>query len=137
MSTVTPRQHLTRPTIGATSLRRLAAGVTALMALIYLLIFAGALSIGPATSGDLGILGVAGVVFAGMALLLWFVDKPLILGVVAAIQVPIFAMYLAIAPEREPSFEVWGVSLRVLQVVVVVSLLAALARGLRGRGAQR
>jgi hypothetical protein len=137
MSTLTPRPHLTRPRTDATTLRRFAAGVTGLMALIYLLIFAGPLSIGEATSGDLGILGVAGLVFAGMALLLWFVAKPLVLGAIAAVQVPIFAMYLAVAPERDPSFELWGVSLRVLQVVLVGALLMLLARELRGRGGER
>jgi hypothetical protein len=137
MSTLTPRPHLTRPSIGATTLRRVAAGVTGLMALIYLLIYTGPLSIGEATSGDLGILGVAGLVFAGMALLLWFVEKRWILGVIVAVQVPIFAMYLAIAPERDPSFEFWGVSLRVLQVVLVVTLLTLLARQLRGHGGER
>jgi hypothetical protein len=137
MSTLTPRPHLTRPSFGAASLRRFAAGVTGLMALIYLLIFAGPLSIGEATSGDLGILGVAGLVFAGMALLLWFVDERWVLGVIAAVQVPIFAMYLAVAPERDPSFELWGVSLRVLQVVLVGTLLTLLVRGLRHRGGER
>jgi hypothetical protein len=137
MSTLTPRPHLTRPSVSATSLRRSAAGVTGLMALIYLLIFAGPLSIGEATSGDLGILGVAGLVFAGMALLLWFVDKRWVLAAVAAFQVPIFAMYLAIAPERDPSFELWGVSLRVLQVVVVGLLLTLLVRRFRDREGER
>jgi hypothetical protein len=139
MSTLAPRAHRTRPTIGATTLRRLAAGTTGLMAVIYLLIFAGILSIGEATTGDLGILGVAGLVFVGMSLLLWFVDRPLVVGAVAAVQVPVFAMYLAIAPERDPSFELWGVSLRVLQVVLVVLLLSAIASGRRDRreGRQR
>jgi hypothetical protein len=139
MSTLAPRAHRTRPTIGATTLRRLAAGTTGLMAVIYLLIFAGILSIGEATTGDLGILGVAGLVFVGMSLLLCFVDRPLVVGAVAAVQVPVFAMYLAIAPERDPSFELWGVSLRVLQVVLVVLLLSAIASGRRDRreGRQR
>jgi hypothetical protein len=137
MSTVTPHPHRIRATIGAATMRRLAAGATGLMALIYLLIYAGALSIGEATSGDLGILGIAGLVFAAMALLLWFVDAPLVLGLVAAVQVPVFAMYLAVAPERDPSFELWGVSLRVLQVVVVVLLLMSLASVLRGRREER
>jgi hypothetical protein len=48
-------------------------------------------------------------------------------------QVMVIAMYVAIAPERDPSFEIWGITLRVLQVAMIVVLVTLLVRAARGR----
>jgi hypothetical protein len=34
-------------------------------------------------------------------------------------------MYVAIAPERDPSYEVWGLTIRALSVLLVILLVAA------------
>jgi hypothetical protein len=93
------------------------------MAAIYLAIAVGMLSVGRAETGDLGILGVAGGVFGGLAVALLVVRRRWLWIGAALLQVPIFAMYLAVAPERDPHYEVWGVTLRVLQVALFVTLV--------------
>lgn len=107
-------------------LRGLAIGTSAGIALIYALIFAGVLSIGSATAGDLGILGLAGAVFAiiAAALLRWHA-RSLLVGV-ALLQVALAAMYVAVAPERDPHFEVWGLSIRALSVALLFSVVGLL-----------
>jgi hypothetical protein len=109
-------------------LRIVAAVVAAVMSLLYLAIFAGVLSVGRAETGELGILGVAGALFAVLAVLLWRLrSRPLWAGV-AALQVLLFVMYVAIAPERDPSYEVWGVLIRVLSVVLLGAVGTLFAR---------
>jgi hypothetical protein len=114
-------------------LHRAAATLAALNAVIYGLIFAGALSVGRADEGELGILGVAGIVYLVLAAVLWFVPRPLVWAAATAMQVMVIAMYVAIAPERDPSFEIWGITLRVLQVAMIVVLATLLVRAARGR----
>jgi hypothetical protein len=114
-------------------LHRAAATLAALNAVIYGLIFAGALSVGRADEGELGTLGVAGIVYLVLATVLWFVPRPLVWAAATAMQVMVIAMYVAIAPERDPSFEIWGITLRVLQVAMIVVLVTLLVRAARGR----
>ena len=40
--------------------------------------------------------------------------------------------YIAVAPERDPHYEIWGISLKVLQAITLVALLGLLAND-RGR----
>jgi hypothetical protein len=114
-------------------LHRVAAALAALNAVLYGLIFAGVTSIGRAGEGELGILGVAGIVYLALAAILWFVPRPLVWAAATVMQVLVIAMYVAIAPERDPSFEVWGVTLRVLQVAMIVTLVTLLVRAVHGR----
>ncbi len=123
----------TRAGAHAPSLHRAAATLAALNAVIYGLIFAGVLSVGRADEGELGILGAGGIVYLLVAAVLWFVPRPLVWAAATAMQVMVIAMYVAIAPERDPSFEVWGITLRVLQVAMIVVLLTLLVRAVRGR----
>jgi hypothetical protein len=44
------------------------------------------------------------------------------------------AMYLAIAPDRDPAFEVWGVSIRALSFVLVVVIVKLWLEARRDRG---
>jgi hypothetical protein len=46
--------------------------------------------------------------------------------------VDVAAMYVAVAPERDPAFEVWGLTIRGLSFVLIVLLVAAVAQ--RGGG---
>jgi hypothetical protein len=112
-------------------LHRLAAGVAAVIAVAYGLIWAGVLSVGRAESGDLGILGVAGGVFLVIAAALWFVRSRLLWIGVVLLQVLMGVMYVAIAPERDPGFEVWGITVRLLSLVLAGLLVAAMVRARR------
>ena len=60
--------------------------------------------------------------------------RPLVWLGATVMQLLVIAMYVAIAPERDPSFEVWGISLRVLQVAMIAVLVTLLVRRLRDRG---
>jgi hypothetical protein len=103
--------------------RRIAVAVALVIALVYLLIYAGVLSIGAAEAGELGVLGVAGLVFAGIALLLWRTSSRAVWVGVVGLQLVMGAMYVAVAPDRDPAFEVWGLLIRVLSLILVVAVV--------------
>jgi hypothetical protein len=107
---------------------RAAAVTTLVIAAVYGLIFAGVVSVGRAEAGELGILGVAGGVHLVLAAGLWVWPRRLLLAGTAVLQVLLGAMYLAIAPERDPSYEVWGLTIRALSVLLVILLVAAFAQ---------
>jgi len=104
---------------------RAAAATTLVIAAVYALIFGGVLSVGRAEAGELGILGFAGAVHLVLAAGLWVWPRRLLLVGTAVLQVLLGAMYVAIAPERDPSYEVWGLTIRVLSVLLVILLVAA------------
>jgi hypothetical protein len=135
MNTITTRPTTTAPTVRdrSTQLRRLAATTSAAMAVVYGLIYAGVLSVGRAEVGELGILGVAGAVFAVLAVLVWAVARPALWAAAAVLQVALAGMYVAIAPERDPAYELWGLTLRALSLVLLVALVALLVEHRRGR----
>jgi hypothetical protein len=114
---------------------RAASLVSTLIALLYLLIAAGVLDIGEADSGELGILGVAGGLHLVIAGVLWLRPWRWLLAAVLVLQLAMAAMYVAIAPERVPSYEVWGLTIRTLSGLLAVALVVALVSGRRsGRG---
>jgi hypothetical protein len=114
-------------------LQTIATAASALIAALYLLIFAGVLSVGRAEAGDLGILGVAGGVFVVIALLLWRLRSRVLWAGVAVLQLLLTAMYVAVAPERDPSFEVWGLSIRAVSGVLFVAVVAMLVASRQDR----
>ena len=128
MSTSTARRDLPRiaPKRAPDRVRGLAAVTAAVIALLYLAIYAGLLSVGRAESGDLGVLGVAGGLFAVLAIALWRIRSRLLWAGVAGLQVLLGVMYVAVAPERDPAFEVWGILIRVLSVILVAALVTML-----------
>jgi hypothetical protein len=132
MST-TISSHETTATRRETRLRRPAAVLAAGISILYLLIFVGVLSVGRAEAGELGILGVASGVFAVLAVLLWRVRSRLLWAGAGVLQALLTWMYVAIAPERDPSYEAWGLTIRGLSMVLLV-LLAGLLLGTRRKG---
>jgi hypothetical protein len=114
-------------------LHRAAAVTTLVIAALYALIFAGVLSVGRAEAGELGILGVAGAVHLVLAAALWVWPHQILLVGTALLQLLLAAMYVAIAPERDPSYEVWGLTIRSLSLVLVVLLAAAFVQVRRTR----
>jgi len=114
--------HIERRTVRLT-----AATASAAMALIYFLIGLGVLSIGGSASGetvDLTMFGYsAGLAFLILAALLFLTDRRWLWVVAAIFQVWVYVIYFAVAAGREPPFEVWGITLRVIQVVLLAGLL--------------
>jgi hypothetical protein len=123
----------TRAAVRRPALQRVAAAVAGLIALLYALLSAGVLEIPGASSEELGILGAAAGVFVVIAWMLWRWHSRILWIAVAGIQVLMGWMYLDIAPDRNPSFEVWGVTIRAVSVVLVVTLIALLLTDHRAR----
>jgi hypothetical protein len=100
-----------------------AAGVTAAM---YLLIGLGVVSVVDTASADAPPLfdfGVAaGAAFALGALLLVATDRRILWVLGAVLQVGIIVMYVAVSPQRTPPFEMWGIAIKVLQLVLLGAL---------------
>lgn len=92
------------------------------IALLYGLLYLDVLSIVGASDGERGILGAAAGAFALIGVLLWWRPSRLLWVTVAGVQVMMGWMYLAIAPERDPSFEMWGITIRVLSLGLLVAV---------------
>jgi hypothetical protein len=83
----------------------------------------------PGTASDMGAadmlgfgLGAASMFLLGAALLL-LTDRRWLWAAGALLQVAVIAMYIGVAPTRTPSFELWGLLLRVLQVPLLLTLV--------------
>ena len=133
-STASPRRS---GTASRWRLQLIASLLAAAIAALYGLLFAGVLPLEGATAGELGILGVAGAVHAIIAGLLWWRRNRLVWAAAAVLQVLLGWMYLAIAPERDPAFEIWGVTIRVVSLVLLVVLIRLLLTERRERKANR
>jgi hypothetical protein len=122
--------ELSRPHV-----RYIGAAAAAAMAGIYFLIGLSVLDIGGTTSGagtdQLGFGFSAGAVFLATALLLLLSDRRWVWVVAAAFQVLVYIIYVGASGVREPHFEVWGITLRIVQIPLLIAL-AYLA--LKGQG---
>lgn len=114
------------------TIRLVGAVAAAAMAGLYYLIGLGVLTVvEPGTSvGDtpdmLVFGGGAGTMFLVGAILLATTDRRVLWIAGAILQVLVFAMYLSVSPTRTPTFEVWGITLRMIQVPLF-TVLAYLA----------
>ena len=112
---------LTRQTV-----RFIGAVAAALMAGIYFLIGTGVLDIGGTTSGEapdqLGFGFSAGAVFLLTAALLLLTDRRWVWVLAAVFQVLVLIVYIGASAIREPPFEVWGITLRVIQLPLLLAL---------------
>ncbi len=131
---MTTAMHAHTTAANTAVLQRSAAGICVLIAVLYGLIWTGVLTVVTESQpGELGILGVAGVAFLVLAALLWrFASRVLWIGT-AVLQALMIWMYVAIGVERDPGFEVWGISIRVAQVALIGVLIALLVRSRRHR----
>lgn len=124
------------PTTPSTTapLQRTAAGISLVIAVLYGLIWAGVLTVvAEAEVGELGILGIAGLMFLALAALLWRFASRVLWVATAVLQVGMIWMYVAIGSEREPAFEVWGITIRIAQVALLGVLSARFVRATRQR----
>lgn len=107
--------------------RLAAAGASAAMAAIYFLIGLGVLSVGSSTSGesvDMFLFGFsAGTAFLILAGLLAFTDRRWLWILATIFQVWVYVIYVGAAGIREPQFEIWGITLRLIQIVLLAGLM--------------
>lgn len=120
-------------------LRRAASLLSLANAAVYLLIGAGVAAVvqGPQESGaSMAAFGaVAGAAFLLGAGLLWVADRRWLWVGGALFQAFAIVAYLTVAPQRDPPYEPWGLSLKVAQLLllVVLAYLAATPEGHRRR----
>jgi len=97
------------------------------MALIYFLIGLSILSIGGTTSGegvDLPTFGFsAGLAFLVLATLLVSTDRRWLWAAATVVLTLVFVIYLGVSAIREPAFEVWGMTLRLIQIPLMAAVL--------------
>ena len=73
-------------------------------------------------AGDqLGFALPAAGVYAFGAFLLWRFDRRVWWIAGAILQALVIAKYFLVAPQREPAFEVWGITIRVLKLALLVA----------------
>ena len=113
--------HLTRHEV-----RYVGAALAATMAGIYFLIGLRVLDIGTATSGDSDPFGFgmsAGAVFLFGAALLVLFDRRWLWALAVVFQLLVYVIYVGAAAIRVPEFEVWGITLRVIQAPLLMALI--------------
>lgn len=126
---------------GRVPLRYIAAVVAAVVAVLYFLIGIEVLAVGRPSGGaepDLLAFGllVGGAHLVAAALLVLIARRAVWLGV-AMFQVMVIVGYFALAEVRDPQFEIWGLLVKLLQVVLL-GLVGYLAiRGDVDVGAER
>ena len=125
--------------LSRTTIRHAGAVVAAVMAVIYFLIGAGVLQV-VNPNEDPGFLFVFGAMAGGAfllgALLLMRFDRRWLWMLGAAFQVFVYWGYFAVAPDRTPAFEPWGITLRVVQVPLLIALLYLAVRPSEQRTAE-
>jgi hypothetical protein len=111
----------------------LGAVAAAVTAILYLLIGVGVLRVGESSTGapnDLLSFGaIVGGTFAVVAALLWFVRSKVLWSAIAVLQVIVLVGYVAAAGLRTPSFEPWGILVKVCQLAVLAAVLYLIVRG--------
>ena len=122
--------------------RHIGAAAALLMAGIYYLIGLGVLNVGGAANGggvDLFQFGVgAGTAFLAVGVLLAVTDKRWLWALALFFQLMVFAMYIGVSGSRAPAFETWGITLRVIQIVLIgclayLTFTAAARRSMEAR----
>jgi hypothetical protein len=112
----------TIPTDRRTITRRIAGGLAAAIAIVYFLIGFEVVTVWEGGVGQRQFGLLAGSAFLAGAVVISFTDKRVLWVLGALAQVPIILAYFDFASEREPAFEPWGITIRVLQVVLIFAL---------------
>lgn len=122
------------PHLDRRRVRYAAAGLAATMAAIYYLIGLGVLDVGGGQAKDPGFLlvfgALAGSAFLLGAILLVRVDRRWLWAVGVAFQLFVYVAYVQVSAQRTPPFELWGMTLRVIQAPLLLALAYLAARPL-------
>jgi hypothetical protein len=110
-------------------LRLAVAAACGLVSALYLLTGTGLIAVTEDQEpGAIPPLLVGAGVFALLALLVARGAGRAVLAAGALVQLPVLGMYLAVAPERDPSFEPWGLTIKALQVFLLVAFVRLATR---------
>ena len=119
-----------------TRIRRaqLTATVTAVAtALLYFLIGLGVLNIGTSTqdTGNQDLLGfgvASGVVYVTVAALVYLIKRRVVWILTAVLDFLVIVMYFAVASVRQPPYEIWGLLIKALELVLLGALIYLIYR---------
>lgn len=113
------------------TIRLVAAAASGATALLYFGIGLGILRVVDKVSADapsMFYFGVpAGLAFVVGGILLFAFDRRSLWVVGAIVQVGVIVLYVAVAPNRTPPFEVWGILIKVLQAIILAALVYLVA----------
>ena len=113
--------NLSSPQPHRPAIRYFAAALAALMTIIYFLIGFNIVSV--IAKPEDQIFGIfAGVAFALGMVLLVATDRRVLWILGAVFQIFVFYTYFSLAPQRVPTYEIWGVLLRVIQIPLLIAL---------------
>ncbi len=119
-------------------IRWTAAAASGLVAILYLLTGSGAVAVTyDQPAGAIPPLLIAAGLFAVLAVLLLRVAQRWVWLAGAGLQAVVIAGYVAIAADRIPAFEAWGITIKVLQVVLLGAFAWLALRGPTQREAGR
>lgn len=104
-------------------IRRAAAGLAVVISLLYFLIGSRAVTVIEDTADQTAFGLIAGGAFLLGAVVILAFDRRFLWILGALAQVFIILVYFDLADERVPSYEFWGISIRVLQVLLLGGLL--------------
>ena len=108
-------------------IRYIAAAISAVIAIMYFLIGFRVVTVLDTPSDQTFGIAAAGMYVLGTVLLLAF-DRRILWIFGFALQVMVIYTYFNVASMRVPSYEVWGILIRVAQVLLIIPLLYLAAR---------
>lgn len=103
--------------------RHTAAALAGITSLMYILIGLQVLSVLDRPEEQVVFGLTAGSAFLVGVLVIERFDRRVVMGLGAAAQAFIIYIYFDLASQREPSFEIWGIVIRVIQVALFATLL--------------
>jgi len=113
--------------ISRQGVRIVGAAAAATMAVIYFLIGLRIFDVGGSTTGetvDIGLFGAsAGSAFLALAALLVLTDRRWLWIPAVLVQVFVYAIYISTSGVRVPPFELYGITLRIVQIPLVLALV--------------
>jgi hypothetical protein len=122
------------------TIRSVAAVIAAGMAFIYFGIGLGLLDIGGSAADRTFLFAfgaLAGGAFLLGAILLFWSDRRWVWILGVAFQVFVYWAYVDVSKQRTPPFEVWGITLRIIQFPLLGALVYLAARAPQGTPARR
>jgi hypothetical protein len=123
---------LDRLTTHTRALTAIVLALTAACAVVYLAIGLGFIYEQPKDGVPLAVFGFSAAAAFALGVVLMVVRpgrNVWILG--AAFMAFVIVAYVNVAPKRNPSFEIWGISLKIAQAFILAALLGLLARDRR------
>jgi hypothetical protein len=115
------------------TIRHVAAAMAGIASAIYLLIGLKVVAVIEQVADQPAFGLPAAIAFAAAAVALVLVDNRVLWAVGAVLQALIILMYVGVASQRTPPFEVWGLLVRVAQVVLFVALVILALRPTESR----